>query len=653
MKQILAQVLENLDEILERYDEAAQKLLEVARLDGHFDGRDANSLEWPRSARPGESVDLADLETRAELIHTIYVGTPPRRDRRLLEAYEKYSQVLPTYHAANRIFLQLQRQFLSRQVGTEADFRQLYHSVYLEALGRENPVALDEAEAALIEFRVARAPLSHAQAVAGKLQPGPDTDDLRWTHHYTYDIGDGPREDTLREILLDVAVRVVDALAAGEHLAIRYNTFSNFVWFGVSVWRAVSDIELLLCRLRGKVGRRWLRKLESYLRLAQAMMLKFLQAHLEDPAQIRPKEYWYGQEYSYLTRDLIDLIRGLIEGANKLRRRARGIDLDAVPPIAGLPILEGDAAGRFLEFAHVGLRGEVSRWQRAGRLASWVRIFRQRARRTVALQRGKPDDHNRRSAAWKNAVDWSRRTLELFDIEVQIVIDTGFAAVAADMDLANTARRIVFFPTHQSLMDHPVMQHVLVSPELLEAMGWREPVACCMLARSGLMDPCSIPIGSRRISLLGVNSKTADQLVKDVDGYVIIDRGDDSARPAAEFAKVLDDRPGVAYGAGTTSAFDLQVLPMQHALFAYLPDDVVIIPIAMRGIHSLWPKCPKGNARINSGVVEVVISPPMLGETTLLPRRRALRTQLEPATLFQAVHIATLLDPEHQGREDS
>ena len=89
---------------------------------------------------------------------------------------------------------------------------------------------------------------------------------------------------------------------------------------------------------------------------------------------------------------------------------------------------------------------------------------------------------------------------------------------------------------------------------------------------------------------------------------------------------------------------------MQHALLAYLPDDVVIIPIAMRGIHSLWPKCPKGNACINSGVVDVVISPPMLGETTLLPRRRALRTQLEPATLFQAVHIATLLDPEPQNR---
>ena len=72
------------------------------------------------------------------------------------------------------------------------------------------------------------------------------------------------------------------------------------------------------------------------------------------------------------------------------------------------------------------------------------------------------------------------------------------------------------------------------------------------------------------------------------------------------------------------------------------------MPIALRGIHSLWPKCPKGNVRVGPGTVEAIISPPMLGETTLLPRKRALRTQLEPATLFQAVHIATLLDPQLQ-----
>jgi hypothetical protein len=43
------------------------------------------------------------------------------------------------------------------------------------------------------------------------------------------------------------------------------------------------------------------------------------------------------------------------------------------------------------------------------------------------------------------------------------------------------------------------------------------------------------------------------------------------------------------------------------------------------------------------------VAPPMLGETTLLPRRRSLRIQLEAANLFQAVHITTLLNPGHRG----
>lgn len=38
--------------------------------------------------------------------------------------------------------------------------------------------------------------------------------------------------------------------------------------------------------------------------------------------------------------------------------------------------------------------------------------------------------------------------------------------------------------------------------------------------------------------------------------------------------------------------------------------------------------------------------PPILGETTPLPRKRALHTQLEPATLFQAVHIARLFNSD-------
>jgi hypothetical protein len=128
---------------------------------------------------------------------------------------------------------------------------------------------------------------------------------------------------------------------------------------------------------------------------------------------------------------------------------------------------------------------------------------------------------------------------------------------------------------------------------------------------------------------------------------VVLEHSADTGNPTQRFARLLEKRPGVVYGAGTTSAFELQCLPVQHALFAQLPPDTVFIPMAFRGVHALWPKCPKGNLNLAPGTVEVMVLPPMLGETTLLPRKRALRTQLEPATLFQAVHIASLYNPDY------
>ena len=101
---------------------------------------------------------------------------------------------------------------------------------------------------------------------------------------------------------------------------------------------------------------------------------------------------------------------------------------------------------------------------------------------------------------------------------------------------------------------------------------------------------------------------------------------------------------------GTTSAFDLQSLPLQHGMFALIPPDSVIVPLAYRGIYGLWPRCPMGNTNLSSGKVEVYISPPIVGETTLLPRRRSLRVQAEAAALLQAIHIGALFDPEGSER---
>jgi hypothetical protein len=658
MKKLLAEARSRKVEILDKYDEAARELLRIAQMDGHFDEHGPEPIAWPNTAGGDSAESLEARQQRALIIDTIYRGMPARRDQRLSESYSRYDQLLPRYHEANRMYIQVQRQFLERDAGTAKDFLRLYQEVYLEALGRENPLPLDEAEAALVEFRVARVPLSHAQVAAERMQPQTDSADPLWDAQFSYQLEGDAQRLPLRELLQAIAERVVDAMAAGEHLAIRYNTFSNFIWFGICIWKVVTDLELLLARLRGSVRQRWIDKMGDYVLLAQGMLLKFLQAHLEDPAQIRPKDYWYGQDYSYLTRDMIDLVVRLSEQGNRLRARAPGLDVGAVPALELPSLLAArKGPGRFMEYGHVGVHKPHPPWRRRAKLLRWVQLFRHAAARKKILWNSEPDEGRRIAAAWKTNLDWAARSTEVFDIRVDVVIDPLFTAVADELEVVAKRKKIVFFPTHQSLLDHPVMYRVMESPQLLEALGWDEALPCTIASRARMMAQTAFKIGKREFSLIGLDPTTYDRMAEEVDGYVILEQSEDTRNPIQRFAKLLDQRPGIVYGAGTTAAFELQIMPMQHLLFAYLPEDIVIVPMAFRGIHSLWPKSPRGNMNVGSGVVEVYVSPPMLGETTLLPRKRSLRTQLEPATFFQAAHIATLLnpafsDPERPGPGD-
>ena len=626
--------------LLASYDEAARELLRAAALDGHFEGWSPENLVWPQSA----GIDVDGLQRRRSLIARVYDGVPGRRDHRLHESYLRFDAFVDPYHEANRNYLDVLEQFQQRGAGSAVEFLQLYQAVYLEALGRDEPYSLDAGEAALVNLKVARVPLSHAQEVAAKLKESTAAADPRWETEYRH-LVDGRQVDApLRSVLSRIAERVVDFMAAGEHLAIRYNTFSNFIWFGISIWKTVSDVEYLAVRLEGRVRRKRREKLMNYVRLAQGLLLKFLHAHSEDPAQIRPKDYWYGQEYSYLTRDMIDLTLKLIEGANALRRRAHGAELDEIEvPV----LLHNQFSGRFVEHRHVGRQRRIGSWRRRSRLLRWAALTRRNARGSLELEAADLTESDRLEAAWKMSLEWGRKTLELFEIEVEVNVDPRFEALAKALRMDRDHRKVVFFPTHQSVLDHPVMYAVMQSPALLRAMGWEQPQPCALLARAGLTSPATLcRVGSKEFSLLGIGAATADHLLEQVHGYVILRRSGDTGNPTREFAKLLEQRPGVVYGAGTTSAFELQCLPIQHALFAQLPPDTLFIPVIFRGIHGLWPKCPAGNLNISPGKVEVIVCPPMLGETTLLPRRRSLRTQLEPATLFQAVHIANLLNPD-------
>ena len=338
---------------------------------------------------------------------------------------------------------------------------------------------------------------------------------------------------------------------------------------------------------------------------------------------------------SYLTRDLIDLSRSIVKEANDLR----------LGPVDLPPLLGGDIKGRFLEYGDVGKTQELSTWGRRKRLLRWAMLFRRTGKRKMHLLQSNVEEKERLRRAWEQNREWAHESLDIFGIEVDIRIDPLFAPIAEDLAAGSGKHKILFLPTHQSVFDHPVMNYVLNDESFMRALGWEEPTPCTILARSQLTAMGSLTVFGRTFTPIGFTPEEVDRMMEEADGHVVMSRSADTGSPTRRFAKLLDERPGVVYPAGTTSSYALQCLPMQHGLFAHLPPDLVLIPLAFRGIHSLWPKCPKGNLHIRPGRVEVVVGPPILGQTTLLPRKRALRTQLEPATLFQAVHIADLYNP--------
>ncbi len=610
--------------LIEQYDEAAEQLLQVARSDGHFSGEDV--VKWPG----GSKLTVEALMQRAQLIATIHEGIPTRRERRLADAHALYEQTRPAYHEANRLYLRLQADFCQQGEGDERNFLQLYQEVYLQALGRDDPIELDEGEKALVQLRVARVPLSHAHSVAEKIGASED-EDARWQRPYNIEWDDVHRAGSLRQLLTSIAEAVVDFLAAGELLAIRYNAFSNFIWLGISCWKAITDVELALARSGADAND----ELGESVLLGKSMLLQFMQAHLEDPAQIKPREYWYGQEYSYLTRDLIDLSRSIVKETNDLR----------LGPVDLPPLLGGDIKGRFLEYGDVGKTQELSTWDRRKRLLRWALLFRRTGKRKMQLLQSDVEEKERLRRAWEQNRRWAHESLDIFSIKVDIRVDPLFAPIAEDLSLGSGKHKILFLPTHQSVFDHPVMNYVLNDEHFMRVLGWKERTPCTILARSQLTAMGSLTVFGRTFTPIGFTPEEVDRMMEEADGHVVMSRSADTGSPTRRFAKLLDERPGVVYPAGTTSSYSLQCLPMQHGLFAHLPPNLVLIPLAFRGIHSLWPKCPKGNLHISPGRVEVIVSPPILGQTTLLPRKRALRTQLEPATLFQAVHIADLYNP--------
>jgi hypothetical protein len=532
--------------------------------------------------------------------------------------------------------LKLEQEFERRRPGSGSELHALYQGIYLEALKHEQLIVPDEGEAAIERARLTRTPLSHAQAGAEALSTLAVADDPRLDERYRVELDSQTREAALREWLREVADRTIAAMVAGELFATRYNTYTNLAWFGTAVWKVILDAQLLLDQLGAPAARA--DRLRALVRRGVAMLIEFFAAHREDPTRIKPETYWYGHPYSYLTRDMTDLAHAIVDEANRLPAAP------GATPLTLPPFLAGERPRPFVEYAPVGRRAKLGATDRLFRLARWIPPSLAHGRRKRAIARSGADERTRREQSWEANRVWSEATLRNFEIEVQVTIHPDFHAVATELGLGRRPRKLLFVPTHQSILDHPVMYRALHHPALLSALGADRPLPCAMFARAGLA-MAGLRVGSFSLTMFGISAAEFDRLLEQVDGYVIADRTGDTRNALQRFARVLADRPGVLYPALTTAAFDIQSPPLQHSLFAFLPPDVVMIPIALRGSHALWPKCPKGNLDLNPGRVEVVVAPPILGHTTLLPRRRSLRVQIETAALLQAIHLTHLLDP--------
>lgn len=658
-------LIRNVDVLLTVYDQSAQGVLDLANSEGYFEGVDPDLLRWPPSRTSDGPIGQEGLGYRAKLIGAIYEGVPGLRDQRMGEAYDQFRQVAPDYYQAVQLYARVREQFLRTGQGATAQFLELYQSIYVEELRASNVITPDEGEAALAGARLSRVPLSHAQPVAEKLKDIVPEDDPLWQATYECTIEGKQTRSTLRDIFHNTARKTLEYLAAGELLAVRYNTYTNFAWFGCAVWKIISDAELLAEFCRRHVPSKYIQRridgIQEDILLGQAMMVEFFQAHQENPAQLKPTGYWYGHHYTSLTRDMIDLANSLMEKCNLVIYRINqhmknGNDQEKIPdelasmlePVEVPPLLDRSATGHFLEYPHVGRNARYSPVQRATRLTRWIGASWRYVRTKLQIEEEGLGEEEQLEAAWHNSLAWSEKTLKIFGITVKVHVDPMVAELSRVLKLHEGRYKVLFFPTHQSVFDHPVMYKVLQSPVLLDALGWEDSRPCTILSRSGLTEYVTLRLGSWSTTLFGVNAAEFDRLLEEVDGYVVLPRAGDTNNATQRFAGLLEKRPGIIYAAGTTAAFDIQSIPLQHGLFSKIPPDVVIIPMAFRGIHSIWPKCPRRNIRINPGLVEVVVAPPMMGETTLFPRRRSLRPQIEPAALFQAVQLVHLLNPNHR-----
>ena len=421
-------LLDDLEQMLAIYDQSVQLMLEAVRHDGYFDDLNPDAVVWPKSQ--SGAMDMEALQFRAQLVDAIFQGLPEVRDRRLDEAYRPFAELLPQYHTGSRIYLQLRRQFVERGRGDAKDFLRLYQSLYLKALAQAELHAPGAVEEALAQVHITQVPMSHARAVAEALSNVEADEGTHWTEEYSCE-RDGERiVGTLRDLLQDVAQRTLNLIAAGGLLSTRYNYLTNFGWFGVSVWKVIVDAEVALAQLR-ETSDVDLDGIDGDVLHIKALLIEFLHVHQEDPTKLRPRLYWYGQEYSYLTRDMIDLSVRLICDVNAQIDRVG----QKVFRVWKCPLCSADTGAEddFWNIPMSGVEGNFQSCSEECVLPGGWGLRSEVGRPKKKLLEREADPIRRREAGWRTWLDWGRRTLDIFDIRVDIYFDPHFEAIVRDL----------------------------------------------------------------------------------------------------------------------------------------------------------------------------------------------------------------------------
>lgn len=599
---------------LQAYNLAVQKLLNIVARENPASS--ANQ-KWPCYDPKKDSLDV--LQSQIDIIEDIYHSLPGKKDEILLKSYASFQKRQKQHPIFQAHYIHIRQKFIERHHDANK-FLKLYHKQYIMMLSAFKHLAPQGGEALMIQENLTHVPLKEAQKSALKISLNPLSAEDTQLLEESYPLPNSTKTASLRKQLTDILKKTLSFLNAGAIFAMRFHYLNNFALLGIGVLRVLLEAQRHL-----KTSRKKHILINTHTQCLQKTLIEFFEAHLYKKDE---KKQWYGQAYSYMVRDLIDT-------ATYLSKRLKQKHLSP---------LNYHQQGRFQEYGYVGKTCNNSFPVRSFMLIKVIIASRRISKFKRELSKD-PDTPSRHLRAWEINTEWGKKFLESFQIKTTCQFHPEFEKTLKLLGADPNGKRTLFLPTHQSILDHPAMYSVFLSETIVKTMGWERPTPCTLVSRQGLSKIGDLTFGPFTYRILGMHSQQYDHIAEEIDKHIIIDSNSNKSI-AKSIQNALDKGPVAIYPKGTTATFSTHCFPLQYNLFANIPYDTILIPMAFRGVHSLWPKCPKGNLNICQGKIEIFFGKPLYAENIFFPRQSKLRKQFDIATFFQAIQITDLLNPQ-------